>query len=124
MRNVDGISRAHRNASGEMKKTEVRDVIYGTLQPVLAPSNFRLKKSQPAFVRDIACGTQRLGVPLWDYNPRFDFSLNMTMRIDAAEEITNRFSGSPPRYHSSTVTILTQLEYLVVSPCRWQAETE
>jgi hypothetical protein len=48
----------------------------------------------------------------------------MTMRIDAAEEITNRFSGSPPKYHSSTLTILTQLEHLGVCPCRWQAESE
>jgi hypothetical protein len=48
----------------------------------------------------------------------------MAMRVDAAEEITNRFSGSPPKYHSITQTVLTQPEHLGVRPCTWRAENE
>jgi hypothetical protein len=107
-----------------MKKTEVRGIIFETLRPILVPSGFRLKKAKEEFVRPIPSGTQRVGVPLWDYNPKFDFSLNLAMRIEAAEEITNRFSGSPPKYHSITLTIITQLEHLRVQPLRWRAETE
>src|SRR6266404_1914816 len=107
-----------------MKKGEVSNTIYETLKPVLAPSDFRLNKSQVGFVRPIVGGTQTLGVPLWDHNPKFEFSLTMTFRLDAVEEITNRFSGSPPKYHSITQTVLTQLEHLGLRNCRWQAETE
>jgi hypothetical protein len=107
-----------------MKKGDVRVIIYETLAPVLAPFNFRLKKTQAEFQRKIEDGTQRLGVPLWDYNPRFEFSLVMTIRIDAVEDITNRFSGSPPKYHSGTLTVITQLEHLGVNTCRWRAENE
>jgi len=87
-------------------------------------NGFRPKKSQGCFVKRIEGGTQSLGIPLWDYNPLIEFSLNMTMRIDAAEELTNLFSGSPAKYHSMTVTIITQLEHLSVSRCRWKAETQ
>lgn len=106
-----------------MKKSEVRNIIYETLKPVLAPSDFRLKKSQEGFVRQIGGGTQTLGVPLWDYNPRFEFSLTMTIRFDAVQEITNHFTGSPPKYHSMTTTVITQLEHLGLSG-HWRAETE
>lgn len=95
---VPECSRANDLKDDKMKNAEVREILYETLRPVLAPGNFRLNKSQQAFVRDIACGTQHIGIPLWDYNPRFDSSLAMTMRIEAAEAITNRFSGSPPKY--------------------------
>src|SRR5215831_18898787 len=107
-----------------MKKGEVRTKIYECLEPVLTPGEFRLKKSHEGFVKRITGGTQTLGVPLWDYNPRFDFSLTMSIRLDAVEEITNRFSGSLPKYHSMTQTVLTQLEHLGLSRCRWQAKTE
>jgi len=107
-----------------MKKGEVSNTIYETLKPMLAPSDFRLNKSQVGFVRPIVGGTQTLGVPLWDYNPKFEFSLNLTCRLHAAQAITNPFHGSPPKYHSITQTVLTQLEHLGLRNCRWQAETE
>jgi hypothetical protein len=115
-------SKELRKQIGWMKKGEVRELICETLKAVIATGEFQLKKGH--FVRRITGGTQTLGVPLWDYSPKFEFSFTMTMRLDAVEEITNRFSGSPPKYHSGTQTILTQLEHLGLTGCRWQAETE
>jgi len=87
-------------------------------------NGFRLKKSQEGFIRRIEGGTQTLGVALWDYSPKFEFSLTMTMRLDAVEELTNLFSGSTPKYHRITQTTLTQLEHLDAPRCRWKAETK
>ena len=52
-----------------------------------------------------------LGLPLWDYNPTFEFSLNICIRLDAVEDVFHHFSGSPPKYHSMSFTTMTRLEY-------------
>jgi hypothetical protein len=57
-----------------------------------------------------------LGLPLLDYNPEYQFSLNVCIRLDAAEEIFHQFSGSPPKYHSMSETTITGLEYFTGRP--------
>ena len=93
-------------------KTEVRRMIVDTVSPVVSPAGFRFKKATEAFVRKIDGGRQELGLPLVDYNPVFRFSFTLCMRVEAVQDITNRFSGSPPKYHSMTLTSITQLEFL------------
>ncbi len=93
-------------------KTEVRRMIVDAVTPVVSPAGFRFKKASEAFVRKIDGGRQELGLPLVDYNPVFHFSFNLCMRFEAVQDITNRFSGSPPKYHSMTLTSITQLEFL------------
>jgi hypothetical protein len=95
-----------------MTKGEVRNLIYEGLTPVAAPADFRLNKKAEGFIRKIEGGRQTLAVPLWDYNPVFEFSLTMCLRLELVEEIVNRFSGSPPAYHAMTLTSITQLEFL------------
>jgi hypothetical protein len=106
-----------------MKKSEIRKLIYQTLSPAFVAGGFRLKTSAEGFVRKIAGGTQSLTIPLWDYMPRYDFSMVMTIRLDAVEDITNRFNAAQPKYHPQTQTILTQLEHLGARR-RWQVVTE
>src|SRR5262245_48006827 len=93
-------------------KTEVRRMIVDAVTPVVSGAGFRFKKSSEAFARKIDGGRQELGLPLVDYNPIFHFSFTLCMRFEAVQDITNRFSGSPPKYHSMTLTSITQLEFL------------
>jgi hypothetical protein len=93
-------------------KTEVRRMIVDAVTPVVSALGFRFKKASEAFVRKIGGGRQELGLPLVDHNPVFEFSFTLCIRLEAVQEITNRFSGSPPKFHSITLTSITQLEFL------------
>jgi len=90
-------------------KSEVRKLIVEALAPVLGPAGFRFRKE--SFVRKIDGGRQELAISLVDYKPVFRFSLVCCTRLDAVEEITNRFSESPEKYHGETLTSMTQLEF-------------
>jgi hypothetical protein len=93
-------------------KTEVRRLISEAVAPVVSPAGFRFKKRSEAFIRKIDGGRQEFGLPLVDYNPIFEFSFTLCIRLEEVQDITNRFSGSPPRYHDVTLTSITQLEFL------------
>lgn len=95
-------------------KTEVHNILSEALAPVVASAGFCFKKSSAAFVRKIDGGRQELGLPLYTYHPVYEFSFTLCVRIEAAQEIINRFSGSPPKYHSMALTSITQLEHLGV----------
>jgi hypothetical protein len=90
----------------------VRRLIAEGLNPAVKAAGFRYRAKAEGFVRNIGGGRQELGIALWDYNPLFKFSLNLCVRLDAVQEIVNRFSGSSPRYHGMTLTSVTQLEFL------------
>lgn len=93
-------------------KVEVRRLIVEAVTPVVATAGFRWKSKREAFVRKIDDGRQELSLSLVDYNPLFEFSFSLCIRLEAAEEIRNRFSGSPPEFHDITLTSITQLEFL------------
>jgi hypothetical protein len=93
-------------------KTEVRRMIVDAVTPVVSGAGFRFKKASEAFVRKIEGGRQELVLPLVDYNPVFHFSFALCTRFEAVQDIANRFSGSTPKYHSMTLTSITQLEFL------------
>jgi hypothetical protein len=94
---------------GDMKKQEVRDALFGYLQPHL-PAWKSVKKDE-AFVRPIPGGVQKIFISLVDYNPEFRFSLTFATRIDRVEDIVNQFNEAPPAAHKATVTSITQLSY-------------
>src|SRR5262249_58401821 len=95
-------------------KSEVRRLIVEAVAPVVGGVGFRFKKTSEAFVRKVEGGRQELGLPLVDHNPLFEFSFTLGIRIEAVQDLTNRFSGSPPKYHDTTLTSVTQLEFLGV----------
>jgi hypothetical protein len=99
-----------------MKKSEIIDLIYAGLNGLVAEHGFRLNRKQEAFVRRIRHGKQCIVVPLVAHHPAYLFSLTLTTRLDAVEEIFNAFSGSPAKYHSLTVTAITQLDYFTKKP--------
>jgi hypothetical protein len=94
-----------------VKKAEVRDLLYAGLGEVLTPAGFQLRKAEEAFARQRAGVLHRVYVPLWDYNPVFQFSLTAGIRIDAVEEIFHRCSGAPAPYQKLSSTTLTQLPF-------------
>src|SRR5262245_42883866 len=103
-----------------MKKQEMANLIFEVLGGTLSGTDFRLKKSEDGFVRKIPGGRQMLGLPLWDYNPEFEFSLNICIRLDAVEEVFHRFSGSQPKYHGMSFTTITRLEYFTGGSGRYR----
>jgi hypothetical protein len=94
-----------------MNKNDVRDLVYAELSKALLSSGFRLNKSEGAFVRKIPGGLQKIFVPLIDYNPDFIFSLMVGIRLDAVEDIFNRFSGAQGQGQQKTLTSMTPLAY-------------
>jgi hypothetical protein len=106
-----------------MKKQEMADLIFQMLGGVLSETDFRLKKSEDGFVRKISGGRQMLGLPLWDYNPEFEFSLNICIRLDAVEQVFHQFSGSPPKYHPMSFTTITRLEHFTGGPGKYKVST-
>lgn len=106
-----------------MKKPEMANLIFEMLTGILAGTDFRLKKSEQGFLRKIGGGRQMLGLPLWDYHPEFEFSLNICIRLDAVEQIFHQFSGSPPKYHSMSFTMMARLEQFTTGPARFKVTT-
>src|ERR1700729_687774 len=107
-----------------MKKQEMASLNFEMLSGILSGTDFRLKKSEDGFVRRIPGGRQMLGIPLWDYNPEFEFSLNICIRLDAVEHVFHRFSGSPRKYHSMSFTTITRLEHFARGPGKYKVTTE
>jgi hypothetical protein len=93
-----------------MKKHEMATLIVETLGAYLSGTGFQFKKAVEGFVRPIHSGRQVLGVPLWDYDPEYEFSLNVCIRLDAVEAIFHRFSGAPRKYHALSFTTMSRLE--------------
>ena len=93
-------------------KTEVRRLFADAIAPVVSDAGFRYKKGSQGFVRKIDGGRQELLLSLVDRNPLFEFSLTLCIRLEAVQEITNRFTGSLPEYHGISVTSITQLEHM------------
>ena len=94
-----------------MKRREARDLIYKAVGDILAGTDFHFKKGAEGYLRAIPRGRQVIGVPFYDYHPRFEFSLVMTIRLDDAEDITWTFCGVAPEDRSHTETVAIRLEY-------------
>lgn len=106
-----------------MKKSEMKRLLLEMLEGILAGTDFRLKKRDDAFVRKIPSGSQAIGLPLWDYNPVFEFSLNICIRLDAVEEIFHRYSGADPKYRFMSHTTMTIMDYFLGSPSLFKVST-
>ena len=106
-----------------MKRAEMAGAIFEVLGGILSATEFRLKKSEDGFARKISGGKQVLGVPLWDYHPDFEFSLNICIRLDAVEATFHRFSGSPANYHRMSFTMTARLEQFTGNPPRYKVRS-
>jgi hypothetical protein len=86
-------------------------------------SKFRLDSSERVLVREIPAGTQKLLVPFNDLNPTYIFSLLCAIRLDEVENIRNLFNSAPARYHPTTLTSITPLQYFTGEPMEFTVST-
>lgn len=108
-----------------MTKSEARKLIQAVLDPIVGPAGFRYSAKEEGFVRKIDGGKQILGLPMWDHEPRIEFSLTMCIRLEAVQAIVNEFMGVLPRHHAVTPTSITQLEHLgLTSSAAYRATSE
>ncbi|WP_432537908.1 hypothetical protein [Kineococcus arenarius] len=106
-----------------MQKPEVQELIYGGLSEALTGTGFRLNRSQEAFARRTTTGRQSLAVPLWDYQPDFQFSLVAGIRVDAVEDVFNKFSGATGKNATLTLTTMTPLSFFDDSRPQYEVRT-
>jgi hypothetical protein len=88
-------------------------MVYERMKPLFESRGFRRRKGEIGLVRAIPGGRQEVGFPVWDYRPIFKFSLVASIRIEDVENLVNMFNEAPAKYHSSTITIATPLEYFL-----------
>ncbi|HWB84012.1 MAG TPA: hypothetical protein VG675_07720 [Bryobacteraceae bacterium] len=91
-----------------MSTSETKTAIAQALAPLFP--GFRYVQEE-GFEREIPGGSQKISLPVSDYGAFSKFSLVFCVRLNAVEQILDRFSGSPPEYQSMTVTSMTPLAY-------------
>lgn len=126
---IEGYRRKNRNKNvrGRWTTSEVRRQIVDALNPVLNPAGFRFKKKSEAFVRKLEGderGRQEFGIPLFEYHPLYKFSFVLCIRLDAVQEIVNRFAGVLAEDYGDTMTSCTQLEYFDLPEHEYQVHSE
>lgn len=94
----------------DVKKTEMRALLYSRLAEVFGGMGFRVVKSQEGLVRKTPTGTQRISIPFYDYEPLFKYSLLVEHRLDVVEDIYKRFCGFDVG-DETTFTVATPLEF-------------
>jgi hypothetical protein len=92
-------------------RTEIRRMIVDAIAPVVSAAGFRLKQAPEAFVREIEGGGQKLGLSMVEYNADVHFGFYLCVRLNAVEEISNRFCGWPAGAPTNS-TSYTRLEFL------------
>lgn len=60
---------------------------------------------------------------MWDYNPMYDFSLNICVRFDAVEEIFHKFSGALPKHHGLSYTAVPSLKFFTKGAAKFRVTT-
>ena len=96
-----------------MTSKDVRGVIFRELAPRLP--GFKANLGESAFVRKIPDGKQALVVGIIDYRPEFRFSLTLTTRLNAVQDIVNQLSRVLPKNYKTTLTTMTQLDWFIPS---------
>ncbi len=70
-----------------MKKGEVRDAVLDELEKLLGPMGFRVKRKNAELVRKISGGHQCVDFALYDYNPKFQFQIMVSVHFDEMREL-------------------------------------
>lgn len=99
--------------NAKMLKAEVRASIYNGLADLFFSAGFKGNKREASFTRSFDGGFQRIGIPLVDYAPTFQFSLHAMIRIDLIEGVSRRFNPVLPQYSDMSVSIVAGLRYLL-----------
>ena len=106
-----------------MKKKQIEDAIYDGLVKILLPFGFKGKKRDYAFRRETSSGFQDCTFSLADYNPVFAFSVNVGLRFDAIEDITNQFPPAPQEAAKNSLSVVLGLPYFTGRDGRYEVQS-
>lgn len=81
-----------------MTKKSASDSLYQHLGKLFTPLGFTLQRDEKRFVRLTGEVLQSIDVPLYDFSPRFRFSLVFGFRIEAAAILEEYFDGEATRH--------------------------
>lgn len=76
-----------------MKKSEVFQILYSTLDVFLKPHGFKLAKGRYGFIRHFKGGFHVIHLLVTDYQPEYQMTFTFGIRIDEVEKIANPFSS-------------------------------
>jgi hypothetical protein len=106
-----------------MNKNEVNSAVYDGLSKILVPAGFKGRESDCRFIRRTSFGFQDVGVPLWDYDPTFAFSVNLALRFDAIQDEANPLYPLAPKYWADSFTILLKPAFFLGQPLKFEVQT-
>lgn len=94
-----------------MRKKEIQDIIFLTLQEVLAEKGFRyVKGGEGKLIRRFKGGWHVISAPTLTY-PEPWFDLLVQVRIDIVADIFNELAGVLRPYHKQTCSAIAKLGY-------------
>jgi hypothetical protein len=106
-----------------VKLRELDQLISRRVGGSLERHGFGYDTAEEWFIRRIPGGSQTISVGIADYEPAFDFSPTFGVRLDAAEELFNRFAGVNSRHQAATMTMVAQSD-AVLGIDEWAAESD
>ena len=95
-----------------MKKVDVRRVIDQRLNEFLRPKGFKKNSKLRCFDRATEVGFHSVVPDVLDYQPNFEISLFLELRVDAVEDILNSAEGFESDQSERTTTARFELDFL------------
>jgi hypothetical protein len=95
-----------------MTKKEVTETLFSELSTILKPSKFKASKKDNAFIRKVGNGSHWILIGVYDYNPLYQVSFHLGIRLDEVEEMFHKFSGTLPNYQHQSLTCSTPIKFL------------
>src|SRR5262245_60631757 len=93
-----------------MTQDDFRDIFRPHLERLFAPLGFAPQGTECCLVHRTGAVTQLIEVPVAVFPPKAYFSLIFSFRVEAAEQLYNRFSGIEPEYQPESETCVVSLE--------------
>jgi hypothetical protein len=97
--------------SESLSKPHIRKRYQERLDRILVPEGFKFSGGH--YRRKIPSGSQTLSLAIFDYRPRFEFTVSLGIRIDEVEDFLVPFTGVREEDRRTTLTTLTQLDHFI-----------
>lgn len=87
-----------------MKKSEVFQILYSTLDIFLKPHGFKFVRGRQGFIRHFKGGFHRIIIMVTGYDSEYWIDFTFGIRIDKVENIANPFSELAPEGYKDSMT--------------------
>lgn len=95
-----------------MTKKDVIKKIFDELTPFLKGSGFKSSKKDNMFIRAGNEISHHILIGVYDYHPEYIITFSFGIRINKAEEIFHRYSGTLPAYQYLSLTSNTNIGFI------------